>query len=269
VSFLKIHEKLQRSIEQSFFKGKSTKSSVYLTYAVGNIVLMLVIFYVFLNNIAYNWTGQLYPVGSGHSLDFLFGGLDSVIPFVPEWVIFYVYLFYPMVILTMLYFAFVEYKKGYALGWSLVLINAIAILIYIVFPVSTYGWRQDFLAQPITGNFWASQVYSVWASDTSFNCFPSLHAAVSTICFFTWYQYAKTKPSATTKLVTITALIIAGGVVLSTLFIKQHYIADEIAGIVLALAVGRLTFNHLWKHQSRYSEPTANSRDNRQEVHKN
>ncbi len=232
------------------FKGKSTKLSVYMTYAIGNIVLMLVLFYTSLNNIAYNWTGQLYPAGAGYNLSHLFGGIDNAIPLVPEWVIFYVYLFYPMVILTMLYFAFIEYKKGYALGWSLVLINAIAVLIYTVFPVSTYWWRQDFLAHPVAGNFWTNQVYSVWASDTSFNCFPSLHAAVSTICFFTWYQYAKSKPSATRNLVMIATLTIAAGVILSTLFIKQHYIADEVAGVVLAWLVGRLTFNHFWKNQS-------------------
>jgi membrane-associated phospholipid phosphatase len=257
--FLKIHEKLQRGIERVLFKGKSTKSSVYLTYAVGNVVLMLVLFYALLNNVAYNWTGQLYPLGSGYRLDSLFGSLDGAIPFVPEMVIFYVYFFYPMVILTMLYFAFIEYKKGYALGWSLVFTNAIAILIYVVFPVSTFWWRQSFLAQPVASSFWANQVYSIWASDTSFNCFPSLHAAVSTICFFTWFQYNKTRPSSTTKLVAVAALTVAGGVILSTLFIKQHYIADEIAGIILAWAVGRLTFNHLWKHQSYQSEPTTNS----------
>lgn len=252
---LKIHEKLQKSIEQLFFKGRSTKLSLYLTYAVGNIILMLVLFYVLLNNVAYDWTGQLYPAGSGYSLNFLFGGLDNAIPFVPEWVIFYVYVFYPFVILTMLFFAFIEGEKGYALGWSLVFTNAVAILIYIILPVSTFWWRQDFLAHPVTGNFWASQVYNVWASDTSFNCFPSLHAAVSTICFFTWYQYSKTKLSAITKLVAIVALAIASGVILSTLFIKQHYIADEIAGIMLAWTVCKLVFNHLWKHQNQDSGP--------------
>ena len=256
---LRIHAKLQKSIEQLFFKGKSTKLSLFLTYAVGHIVLMLVLFYVLLNNIAYSWTGQLYSVGSGYSLDFLSGGLDNAIPFVPECVIFYVYFFYPMVILTMLYFAFIEYKKGYALGWSLVFINVIAILTYILLPVSTYWWRQDFLAHPITGNFWASQMYNVWTGDTSFNCLPSLHAAVSTICAFTWYQYSKTNSSGTTKVVAIVAFTIAGAVILSTLFIKQHYIADEITGIILALAVGRITFNHLWKHQNHNKGPTTYS----------
>ncbi len=232
------------AVEKAFFKSKSSRKSVYVTYVIGNVVLMLLLFYLLLNNLAYDWTGQLYPAGSGFRLN---TALDNAIPFVPQMVIFYTYLFYPLVILTMLFFAFVEYKKGYALGWSLVTINAVAILIYIVFPVSTYWYRQNLLAHPLVGNFWATQVYNIFASDTSFNCFPSLHAAVSTICFFTWFQYAKIKPSKTTKAVAAVALAIAAGAILSTLFIKQHYIADEIAGIALAWVVGTVLFKKLWK----------------------
>jgi membrane-associated phospholipid phosphatase len=242
---LGLHDRLKTAVEKVFFKHKSTRKSVYVTFVIGNVFLMLVLFYLLLNNVAYNWTGQLYPAGSGFRLD---TGLDAMIPFVPEMVIFYVYLFYPLVILTMLYFSFIEYKRGYALGWSLVAINAIAVLIYVAFPVSTFWYRQELLAQPMAGNVWADQVYRVFANDTSFNCFPSLHAAVSTICFFAWFRYAKIKPSKTTKAATIAALVIAVGVIFSTLFIKQHYIADEIAGVVLALFVGKLVFDKFWKN---------------------
>jgi membrane-associated phospholipid phosphatase len=242
---LKIHETFQRGIEKAFFRGKSTRSSVYTTYAIGNVLLMVVLFYVLLNTILYNWTGQLYPVTSGYRL--LLGGLDDAIPFIPEMVIFYRYLFYGIVILTMLYFAFVEYKKGYALGWSLVIINAIAIVIYIILPVSTYPWRQALIPKLDMGNFWQAQVYEIYTTDTPFNCFPSLHAAVSTICFYTWYEYSKARPSWATKVVAAASFVIAAGIVLSTLFIKQHYIVDEIFGIVLAWAVGRVLFKSLWK----------------------
>ena len=239
-----LHDRFQSALEKAFFHGKTTKKSTYLAFVVGNVFVMLILFYLLLNTVAYDWTGQLYAPGTGFRLQ---TGLDTAIPFVPEMVIFYVYLFYPLVILTMLYFAFVEYKKGYALGWSLVGINAVAVAVYIVFPVSTYWYRQELLANPITGNFWATQVYKVFAGDTSFNCFPSLHAAVSTICFFTWFQYSKVNPSKTTKAVALAAFFIAVGVILSTLFIKQHYIADEIAGVALAWVVGTLLFKKLWK----------------------
>jgi membrane-associated phospholipid phosphatase len=242
---LKLHEKFQRGIERVFFRGKSTGASEYVTYAIGNIILTLVLFYVLLNTVLYDWTGQLYPVGSGFRL--LLGGLDDAIPFVPEMVIFYRFLFYGMVILTMLYFAFIEYRKGYALGWSLVIVSAIAVLIYTIFLVSTYQWRQVYLPQLNLSNFWQAQVQDIFTTDTPFNCFPSLHAAVSTMCFYTWYEYSKVRPSRTTKIVAIGAFVIAAGVILSTLFIKQHYVVDEIAGIVLAWGVSRPIFNHLWK----------------------
>ncbi len=211
---------------------------------------MLVLFYLVLNTFAYDWTGQMYPLASGYNLSFLSGGLDNVIPFMPQWVIFYEYLFYPTVILTMLFFGFIAYKRGYPLGWSLIFINAIAILVYIAFPVSTYWWRHDYLAQPLTGNFWATQVYNIWENDTPFNCFPSLHAAVSTACFYAWFQYSKAKPLTITKLVAAATLVIAVGVVLSTLFVKQHYIADEIAGVALALAVSYVVFRYFQKAKS-------------------
>jgi membrane-associated phospholipid phosphatase len=166
--------------------------------------------------------------------------------------IFYKYFFYTMVIATMVYFGFIEARKGPALGWSLVLINGIAILIYIVFPVSTQAYRNAIfpLGPPYptsTGNLWLDQVYALYNSDTAFNCFPSLHAAVSTICFYVWYRYSKIKLGKITKLLAIITFAIAMGVILSTLFVRQHYIADEIAGIVLAWAVGRPLFNKLWK----------------------
>ena len=248
-----LHDRIQTAIEKIFFRGKSTRKSVYLTFVVGNVVLMLLLFYLLLNTVAYDWTGQLYPVGSGFHLD---TALDRMVPFVPEMVLFYVYLFYPLVILTMLYFALVEYKKGYALGWSLVIINAVAILIYVVFPVSTFWYRQDLLAHPIVGNFWATQTYNVFANDTSFNCFPSLHAAISTICFYAWFRYANIKPRKITKAAAVTTFIIAAGVILSTLFLKQHYIADEVSGVVLALIVGKVIFDRLWKNKATVTNKT-------------
>jgi len=151
-----IHEKLERSVERIFFGGRRTKASEYIAYATGNIVLMVILFFVALNTIGYDWTGQLYPPGAGYRLDFLTGGLEDGIPLVPEFVVFYVYLFYPLAVVTMAFFGLVEYRRGYALGWSLVAINAIALAVYVVFPVSTYWWRQEFLAHPMPG-FWAEQ----------------------------------------------------------------------------------------------------------------
>ena len=244
---MKIHDLLQKGVEKLFFKNKSTNWSKRITYIIGNFILMVVLFYILLNTIAYDWTGSLYPLGAGYRLNWVFGGLDDAIPFVPEMVIYYIFLFYSMIIITMVYFAFIDSDKGYALGWSLVIINFIAIIIYIFFPVSTYAYRLELLAHPLIGNPWAQMMYSYFSYDTPFNCFPSLHAAVSTAIAYTWYRYSKIKPLKLTKSISILAIIIAIGVILSTLFVKQHYILDEIAGFLLAYFVARFIFNKLWR----------------------
>ena len=93
-----------------------------------------------------------------------------------------------------------------------------------------------------------------YVDDTSFNCFPSLHAAVSTMIFYCWYRYSKIEhdnPKAPPKwlrqILAISTFVIAILVMLSTLFVKQHYIVDEIAGFILAIGVGKLVYDYLWK----------------------
>ena len=188
----------------------------------------------------YEWTGSLYPEGSGYRLDFLG---ENYIPFIPEMAIFYVFLYFPMVILTLIYFTFIQEEKGYALGWSIVIMNFIATIVYIIFPVSTYWWRKELLANRIEGNFFADTMYAVYEYDTSFNCFPSMHAGMSAMCFYVWYRYHQINPNDRTKVIAFICFIIATGVVLSTLFVKQHYIVDEIAGVFLAYLVARYIFN--------------------------
>ncbi len=50
---------------------------------------MVLLFYLLLNNFAYYWTEQLYSAGSGFRLQ---TGFDTANLFVPEMVVFYVYL---------------------------------------------------------------------------------------------------------------------------------------------------------------------------------
>jgi membrane-associated phospholipid phosphatase len=238
---------LQRGVERLFFKNKPTIWSKRVACMIGNTILMLILFYVVLNSIAYDWTGTLYAEGTGFRLDGWFGSLDAMIPFVPEMAVFYIWLFYGVVVFTMVYFGFFASERGEALGWSLVIINAIAILVYIVFPVSTYWYRQDLLAHPLVGNPWAQMMYDYYTTDTSFNCFPSLHAAVSTAAAYAWYRYARLKRMPIRSIMAIIMIVIAAGVILSTLFVKQHYIADEISGFALAYVVSRLLFDRLWK----------------------
>jgi membrane-associated phospholipid phosphatase len=236
------HAVYQDAVEGLFFRGRRTRVSEAVSYISVNLFLMVVVFFILLNTIVYNWTGSLYAQGFH-----LNTALDNRIPFDPVWAIFYLYLFYPLSALTMAYFAFVEYRRGYALAFSLVLINLGADAIYAVFPVTTDIYRQELLAHPLVGNPLASAMYAHYGADPSFNCFPSLHAAIAVICFYAWYRYARVKPNRITRALAIGMLVAACGVILSTLFVKQHYIADELAGILLGWGIGRWMFDLFWK----------------------
>jgi membrane-associated phospholipid phosphatase len=239
-----LHDSWQRLVERAFFRGRSTRSSEAVSFIAANIFLYVVVFYLLLNTIVYDWTGSLYA--QGYHLN---TALDNLIPFVPEWAIFYLYLFYPLSALTMAWFALVDHRRGYALAFSLILINVVADLAYIVFPVTTDIYRQELLAHPLVGNAFASAMYAHYEKDPSFNCFPSLHAAVATITFYAWHRYAQLLRNGLVRVIAIAMLVVGIGVVLSTLFVKQHYIADEIAGVLLALVIGKWMFDVFWGAQ--------------------
>ena len=75
--------------------------------------------------------------------------------------------------------------------------------------------------------------YAIWGlrflydADPPYNCFPSLHVAHSFVSALTC--------SRVNRRVGYVALISASLVAVSTLFTKQHYVLDVIAGIVLAV----------------------------------
>ena len=66
----------------------------------------------------------------------------------------------------------------------------------------------------------------LYSADPPYNCFPSLHVAHSFVSALTCYRVHRG--------VGIAAALCAALVGLSTLFTKQHYILDVIAGILLA-----------------------------------
>lgn len=68
----------------------------------------------------------------------------------------------------------------------------------------------------------------LYEADPPYNCFPSLHVAHSFVSALTCYRVHRG--------VGIAAAISASLIGISTLFSKQHYILDVIAGILLACA---------------------------------
>jgi membrane-associated phospholipid phosphatase len=73
-----------------------------------------------------------------------------------------------------------------------------------------------------------AMIRDVYAGDNPYNCFPSLHTSISTILAVYWLRVNR-------RLGILVAVWVAL-IVASTVLIKQHYLADLVAGLALAFA---------------------------------
>jgi membrane-associated phospholipid phosphatase len=97
-----------------------------------------------------------------------------------------------------------------------------------------YFFLQTEVIRPVlTGtDLFTRMIQGVYASDNPFNDFPSLHTSISTILAIHWFRLDR---RAGIVAAVWTALIVA-----STVLIKQHYVADLVAGLLLAFGVSSL-----------------------------
>jgi membrane-associated phospholipid phosphatase len=97
-----------------------------------------------------------------------------------------------------------------------------------------YYFLQSEVIRPVltSTDVFSKAVMNVYAGDNQFNDFPSLHTSLSTILAIHWVKVNKTLGII---LSIWTALIVA-----STLFVKQHYIADMLFGLALAFSLSWL-----------------------------
>ena len=113
--------------------------------------------------------------------------------------------------------------------------NAFAFIFFVIFPVQ--GPERDIMPQtPDAGNFFLMLVYAL---DSRYNALPSLHVAnpwlVAFLCLERWGWNLKSG-----FLLGIALLISA-----ATLFVRQHYLLDVLAGFSLAAGT-MLVFAKAW-----------------------
>ncbi|HYN81872.1 MAG TPA: phosphatase PAP2 family protein [Gemmatimonadaceae bacterium] len=83
-------------------------------------------------------------------------------------------------------------------------------------------------AETVGEGFFATSLEVVYSLDPPYNCFPSLHVAWAFVAALTCYRVHRG--------VGIVALFWAAIIGVSTLYTKQHYVVDVIAGIIIAYA---------------------------------
>lgn len=147
--------------------------------------------------------------------------LDGLIPLRPEWSLVYgsVYLF--LILLPVLVVRQEEHIRRTVRAYLTVWLTAY--VFFVIYP--TVAPRP----QEVNGEGFAVWgLLALYGSDPPYNCFPSLHVAHSFVSALTIHRLHR-------RLGDIT-LVCASLVGLSTLFTKQHYVADVIAGFLLAWA---------------------------------
>ena len=154
--------------------------------------------------------------------------LDRLLPLWPAWAVIYIsYLVCPF--LTLLVIREEELLRRTFLAWLLVwLVGYASFLVYPTIlprPVGELG----------TG-FFAWFLRGVYEADAPRNCFPSLHVATVVVAALAIRRVHRGVGAA----VGVWAALIA----LSTLFTKQHYVADVITGTLLAGAAGAICFRN-------------------------
>ena len=145
--------------------------------------------------------------------------LDEALPFVPLFAIPYL-LYLPFVAITLLLFGFTSWQRFTVLAIAFIFASLTADLFYLFF--------QTFVQRPsVPGNDLGSQlVRFVYGHDQPYNDFPSLHTAGSTLCFVAYYRWRRRFG--------LSVLPVVLAIIVATVLIRQHYLADVGGGIVLA-----------------------------------
>ncbi len=156
-------------------------------------------------------------------------GLDAHIPLVPAFSVPYL-LFLPALVGTILY-AYVSNTRFKALALSIIIVYLLSYIVYLLY--------QTYVPRPAVNghDVFSSLVQWIYGHDQPYNGMPSTHASGATI-LAVYYLSTSTRLG---WLIAVFSLI----VVLSTLFVKQHFILDAITGVALGLIVSVLSFKYL------------------------
>lgn len=166
-------------------------------------------------NINYIIAGALAKSGKDLSLT-----IDKEIPYVSAFIFPYIY-WYAFIFLGLV-FILSKDRKRYLRSLMVIYISmCICYLFYYFYPVE--------ISRPIISNNTLPNrlVNLIYEADRPFNCFPSIHVLNTYIIM----RFTKVKDN---KSWFIYTSIIGILIILSTLFIKQHFILDGVAAIIIA-----------------------------------
>ena len=171
--------------------------------------VLLVPFYIFIGESAPDRTPLHVPAIA----------LDGAIPLQPVWALVYGALYLFLILLPFFVVRQPEQIRRTLLAYLMVWLTAY--VCFLAYP--TVASRP---ASVIAPGFIGWGLRFLYSSDPPYNCFPSLHVAHSFLSALTCYRVHRG--------IGIAATLCAALVAVSTLYTKQHYVLDVLAGILLA-----------------------------------
>lgn len=189
------------------------------------------------------WSGSYFFVGlitdpaNARLLPPEWERFDRFVPFVPSYVFLYICV-YPLFVLP-----FLRARNNGILLRLVIGLTVMLLISYVVFLTMPVTFPRPDLPAVESLPIWVMQI--VHGQDPPWNCLPSTHCAVALLAALALFE-------ASPRLGTwglLTAFLIA----MSTVFTKQHYIVDAIAGFALA----GLTFwllKWIWRNPEKIPE---------------
>ena len=151
--------------------------------------------------------------------------IDDKIPVIEWFSIPYLY-WYAYVFIILLYFAIVNSKVYYKLIFSILFGMSISYIIFLFFPTQIV--RPEVLGDNVFGII----LGLIYSSDNVYNCLPSIHVLNTLFAssFFVIYNRRKV-------VYVLFAVVSSVMIILSTVFIKQHYVLDVLTSVVLYVPI--------------------------------
>ena len=159
---------------------------------------------------------------------------DEYIPFVEYFIIPYL-LWFVFIAAVMLYFFFTDVPGFYRMANLMFTGMTIFLIISTLFPngqnLRPMVFERD--------NIFVDMVRMLYRADTCTNVFPSLHVFNSLSACIAIYESAELRKH---RAVSTGAYILAGLIILATMFLKQHSVLDVMAAFVMAYVLYQFVY---------------------------
>lgn len=195
-----------------------------------------------LTGVYYGFMSLIYFVTSHVNQDvhYFHMAIDEQIPYIKYFVILY-YTYYIMPEILLWRLAYKDQDRFRRMMLSFFAVDIISNIIFLCYNVkmvreSSVDMNMSLKDIRSFDAFFDYLVALIYRADSNaVCCFPSLHAALGTLMVL--LPFSKEKEKRLSPLLTVLALISGFGCILATVFIKQHYFIDVVAGILLSVSV--------------------------------